>query len=212
MAEASPVSDIQAPGWYPDPTGSSLVWWNGSFYSFYTGQTWEELDPSTELFDVVLLDPGFGPHLALRGTLMRQLGMAKDTAKALVQEAPRVVATRLPLQVAEMLMEKLAQFGGSGGAEVHRTGLTAGGFLASVRGQQPVTTAAPDPRFAQVEAQVAVLRAQRGAGQITPEQLDQAAGSLAFESGGRWWTLGVNTHTWYASDGDAWVPMTPPGR
>lgn len=46
------MNDVNAPGWYPDSTASSFVWWNGSFY---TGQTWNP-DPSTELFDVVLLD------------------------------------------------------------------------------------------------------------------------------------------------------------
>jgi hypothetical protein len=223
-----------APGWYPDSAGSSFQWWNGTFY---TGQAWQA-PPDEVLFDVYLLEGGLGPKLRLRGALMQQLGMAKDHAKALIEAAPGVIATRLPRPIAEKLMHEIVDMGGNL-AEIRSTGMTAGAFLAGARPAPappapppapappvppvappvvpppPVAAPAPstaDPRFAHVESQFAAFRAQKEAGQLTAAQLDQILTALTFETGGRYWMIGANTGQWYASTGEAWVATVPPGR
>ncbi|MEX2458509.1 MAG: hypothetical protein WD770_05945 [Actinomycetota bacterium] len=127
-----------APGWYPDSAGSSFQWWNGTFY---TGQAWQP-PPDEVLFDVYLLEGGLGPKLRLRGTLMQQLGMAKDHAKALIDAAPGVVATRLPRPIAEKLAQEIVDMGGNL-AEIRSTGMTAAAFLSGARA--PQVSPAPPP-------------------------------------------------------------------
>lgn len=225
-----------APGWYPDSAGSSFQWWNGTFY---TGQAWQP-PPNEVLFDVYLLEAGLGPKLRLRGTLMQQLGMAKDHAKAVIDAGPGIIATRLSRPSAEKIAQEIVDMGGNL-AEIRSTGMTAGAFLAGARAPQaappppvpppppampaaplppvappvtapPAAPAAADPRFAHVEAQFATFRAQKEAGQLTAAQLDQILTALTFASDGRYWMIGANTGQWYASAGDAWVATVPPGR
>lgn len=75
--------------------------------------------------------------------------------------------------------------------------------------QIDTTQAATDPRFGEVAAQYRVVRDQVDAGQIPPERLDQILSALVFESGGRFWTMGANSGSWYASDGQSWVRIAP---
>jgi translation elongation factor EF-Tu-like GTPase len=69
-----------------------------------------------------------------------------------------------------------------------------------------------DPRFRRVEGEYARKKADMDAGRITPEQLDQIVNDLIFQIDGRYWMIGANSGTWYASSGDEWVSATPPGR
>jgi hypothetical protein len=214
---------ITPPGWYPDSAGTGFQWWNGSNW---TGQAWQP-PPDEELFDVNLLNSGLGPKLRLRGTLMQQLGLSKDNAKALIDSSPCLVATRIAKSAADALIHEIVDMGGNL-AEWRSTGMTAGSFLAGVRGSQtpaaapapaptpvpappPATGATPGPSpFSRVEAQLLSLVEDMRAGRLTPAQVDQMLYALVFESGGRHWVLRANSLQWYASSGGDWTPATPP--
>ena len=187
-----------------------------------------------------LLEAGLGPKLRLRGTLMQQLGMTKDSAKALIDSSPCIVATRITKKIADGLIHEIVDMGGNL-AEWRSTGTTAGAFLAAARAQQtpapaptlapaqaptppvppaPALGSAPAPPppaasgaspFSRVEAQLLSLLEDMRAGRVTPAQVDQMLYALVFEEGGRHWLLRSSSLQWYASSGGDWVPATPPG-
>jgi hypothetical protein len=68
----------------------------------------------------------------------------------------------------------------------------------------------PDDRFRRAEQTYAHLKAELAAGRIGPEQFEAALWDSKFELEGRYWMLGAETGSWYAQDGQSWVPATPP--
>jgi hypothetical protein len=64
-----------------------------------------------------------------------------------------------------------------------------------------------------VEAEATKLREQFSRGRITKAQLESGLRDLmVLDEQGRWWTVGVQSGTWYYHNGEDWVRSTPPGR
>jgi hypothetical protein len=135
---------ISAPGWYPDSSGTAFRWWNGTFF---TDQSWQP-PPHEALFDVYLLDNGLGPKLALRGTLMKQLGMARDHAKLLVESAPCIVATRLSKTSSDKIVEEILAMGGKMTETRPSAGSTAASHLPGLYASPAPGPPAPPPAYA----------------------------------------------------------------
>jgi hypothetical protein len=192
------------PGFYPDGSGQ-LQWWNGTFY---TGQMWR---PTTDeiLYRVVIHQ--VRSKLFVRGTLQKNLGLARDHAKALVEQTPSDACVNVNARAAETLVEQVNQGNLAGWSRNAVLEVVPVGFASRL-----VTVPAPppgtrDPRFGLVEAEYAKQRERLVEGDITREQLDGLLDALVFTSGGWDWTLGAERGQWFAWDGARWVPSTPPG-
>ncbi len=61
-----------------------------------------------------------------------------------------------------------------------------------------------------MEQEYARLEAALAAGQMTPEQFEQALEATMLEVGGRYWMIGANSGKWYSFDGQAWVETPAP--
>jgi hypothetical protein len=68
-----------------------------------------------------------------------------------------------------------------------------------------------DPKFVKAHEEFVRLKASFDAGTLSSEAFEAALRDLAFEHGGRQWTIGASTGKWFASKGDSWVEATPPG-
>ncbi|MFP4323571.1 MAG: transglycosylase domain-containing protein, partial [Anaerolineales bacterium] len=66
------------------------------------------------------------------------------------------------------------------------------------------------PEFQRAQDRVGELREQYNAGQISRDQLQQELYGAMIQDGNRYWIPGIESGTWYSSDGGAWVAAEPP--
>jgi hypothetical protein len=71
----------------------------------------------------------------------------------------------------------------------------------------------PDPGFARVEFEAALLRKGLAAGRLTESQFKQKLKELMVQDAkGDWWMVGAESGGWYRFDGANWVQAEPPGH
>ena len=100
------TESARSPGWYPDATGKTLQWWNGSFYS---GQTWQPTQDEP-LYDLIVTS--IHSKVPARAELMKALGMTKQHATDSLATVPSLVATNLQQAVAQAVHDAITNVNG----------------------------------------------------------------------------------------------------
>ncbi len=77
-------------------------------------------------------------------------------------------------------------------------------------GTQQRTVQKLKPEFQAAQDHVVALRDQYNNGQISRDQLQQQLYGAMIQDGNRYWIPGIESGTWYSSDGGAWVASEPP--